>query len=175
MRGRKLAIVCLTVAGALSMATAARSFPWSVDMYRGAAVQPLSRAPRVMPSNTLPVDRGEPPITLDEASRLTNPLTETPENLAHGKALFLQNCSPCHGADGIGNGSVAHLLKEKPKNLITGEVASRPDGFIFGVIRDGFELMPSYGDAMSASERWQVVLYIKSLRQTAASQSTAQK
>ena len=128
-----------------------------------------------MPSDTLPVDRGEPPMSVEEASALANPLTETPENLGHGKELFLHNCSPCHGADGTGNGTVAHLLKEKPKNLIAGEVAARPDGFIFGVIRDGFDLMPSYADAMSASERWQFVLFLKSLRPAAAQQKTAQK
>src|SRR5262245_49451595 len=33
-----------------------QAFPWSTDMYQGAAVQPLEIAPRVMPSGTLPVN-----------------------------------------------------------------------------------------------------------------------
>jgi len=29
-------------------------FPWSIDMFRGDAVQPMAEMPRVMPSGTLP-------------------------------------------------------------------------------------------------------------------------
>jgi mono/diheme cytochrome c family protein len=107
--------------------------------------------------------------------KLKNPLPSTPENLAHGKDLFLTNCAPCHGESGAGNGPVAHLLKDQPKNLVTGQSKDLPDGYIYGVIRNGIVLMPSYGDAMSSSERWQVVLYVRSLQQAAASDKTAQK
>jgi mono/diheme cytochrome c family protein len=151
-------------------------FPWDIDMYRGAAVQPLSRAPRVMPSDTMPVDRGEPPMSTEQMTvKLKNTLSATPENLAHGKALFLTNCAPCHGESGLGNGPVAHLLKDRPKDLVMGASKFLPDGYIYGVIRNGILLMPSYGDAMSSSERWQVVLFVRSLQQNAAQQKTAQK
>jgi S-disulfanyl-L-cysteine oxidoreductase SoxD len=157
-------------------ASAAWPFPWDIDMYRGAAVQPLSRAPRVMPSDTMPVDGGEPPMSTEQMTvKLKNTLSSTPENLARGKALFLMNCSPCHGESGLGNGPVAHLLKDQPKNLVTGQSKDLPDGYIYGVIRNGILLMPSYADAMSASERWQVVLFVRSLQQSAARQKTAQK
>ncbi|SRR5579885_504580 len=161
----------------LAGAPAAWSFPWDIDMYRGSAVQPLSRAPRVMPSDTMPVNRGEPPMSTEQMTvKLKNPLTGTPENLAHGKDLFMTNCAPCHGESGVGNGSVAFLLKHQPKNLVTGQSKDLPDGYIYGVIRNGILLMPSYADAMSASERWQVVLYVRSLQQAAAGQNkTAQK
>jgi mono/diheme cytochrome c family protein len=151
-------------------------FPWDIDMYRGAAVQPLSRAPRVMPSGTMPMDRGERPMSTEQMTvRLKNTLSATPENLAHGKALFLMNCAPCHGEGGLGDGPVAHLLKDQPKNLATGQSKDLPDGYIYGVIRNGILLMPSYADAMSSSERWQVVLFVRSLQQNAAPQKTARK
>ena len=107
--------------------------------------------------------------------RLKNTLPATPENLAHGKALFLTNCAPCHGESGGGNGPVAHLLKDQPKNLVTGQSKDLPDGYIYGVIRNGILLMPSYADAMSSSERWQVVHVVRSLQQNAAQQQTAEK
>lgn len=151
------------------------AFPWSIDMYRGAAVQPLSRAPRVMPSDTMPVDRGEPPMSVDEAAKAANPLSATPENLANGKGLFVTNCAPCHGESGTGDGSVVHLLHQKPRDLLGSEAKALSDGYIYGVIRNGFQLMPSYGDAMSSSERWQVVLYVRSLQQGAGPAKTAQK
>ena len=162
--------------GILFAVQTAHAFPWDIDMYRGAAVQPLSRAPRVMPSGTLPVDRGEPPMSLEESSKLPNPLSATPQNLVHGKDLFLTNCAPCHAESGIGNGPVAHLLKKSPEDLLSAEVRAHPDGYIYGVIRDGHDLMPSYGDAMSSAERWQVVLFLRSLQQAGTPPpKTAQK
>lgn len=158
-------------------ASAAWSFPWSIDMYRGAAVQPLSRAPRVMPDDTMPVNRGEPPMSLEQMTiKMQNPLKPTPENLAHGKALFNNNCAPCHGENALGDGPVAHLLHDPPKNLVSGTSKDLPDGYIYGAIRDGILLMPSYDDAMSAHERWDVVMYVRSLQQAgAAAAKTAAK
>jgi mono/diheme cytochrome c family protein len=128
-----------------------------------------------MPTDTLPADRGEPPMSVEDAAKLANPLTPTFESLSHGKDLFVTDCAPCHGESGAGNGPVVHLLKQTPKDLLSGEVKARSDGFIYGVIRDGFQLMPSYGDAMSSEERWQVVLYVRSLQQAGSPDKTAQK
>ena len=111
----------LTIATLGVTAAPAWPFPWDIDMYRGAAVQPLSRAPRVMPFGTMPVDRAEPPMSTEQMTvRLKNTLSTTPENLARGKGQFFTNCAPCHGESGLGNGPVAHLLKDQPKNLVTG-------------------------------------------------------
>jgi len=160
-----LAFACASLAAARP----AYSFPWSIDMYREAAVQSFSQAPRVMPSDTLPAHGGEPPMSIDQAAiKMHNPLQPTPENLAHGKEIFTNTCAPCHGETGVGNGSVAFLLKDQPKNLVTGDSKDRPDGYIYGAIRDGVQLMPSYADAMSTSERWQVVLYVRSLQHPVA-------
>jgi len=40
-----------------------------------------------------------------------------------------------------------------------------PDGYIYGYIRNGGIWMPSYNDAMSSNERWQVVVYLRDLQQ----------
>lgn len=34
-----------------------------------------------------------------------------------GKALFMQNCAACHGADGRGNGPMARAMTTAPKDL----------------------------------------------------------
>jgi mono/diheme cytochrome c family protein len=157
------------------------AFPWSTDMYQGAAVQPLEIAPRVMPDGTLPVNGihynvhyGQPdgmpstaailPMKLELMTvREQNPLQPTSENLAHGKALFETVCAPCHGRIGKGDGGVVHLLAHKPANLLTGVSTNLPDGYVFGYIRNGGIWMPSYDDAMSTTERWQIVLYMRDL------------
>ena len=150
-------------------------------MFRGAAVQPLEVAPRVMPDGTLPVDgihynihygqpdgmpdaQAIPPMKLELMTvKMQNPLQPTPEVLAHGKELFETDCAPCHGMTGKGDGTVVHLLQHKPANLMTGVSKNLPDGYIYGYIRNGGIWMPSYDDAMSSNERWQVVVYLRSL------------
>lgn len=163
---------------------AAHAFPWSIDMFRGAAIQPLEVAPRVMPDGVLPVDgihynrhpglpdglpgadeQAVPQMKLEAMTvKMHNPLQPTPENLRHGQQLFLTNCSPCHGTGGAGDGTVVHLLVHKPANLMTGVSKNLPDGYIYGYIRNGGIWMPAYNDAMSSSERWQVVVYLRDLQ-----------
>ena len=171
------AIAAFVVAGS----GAASSPPWSIDMFRGPAIQPLEVSPRVMPEGTLPTDTGSPPQDLEQATiRAHNPLKPTAENIAHGKELYDNDCMPCHGTGGHGDGPVAHLLHAHgfdPKNLVTGVTKNLPDGYIYGYIRDGGIHMPSYGDAMNSDERWDVVMYVRQLQAqgSASDQKTAAK
>lgn len=157
-------------------ANAAWSFPWSLDMYRGPAIQPLEVAPRDMPAGTLPI-HGMRKMTLEEMTiELHNPLKPTPANLAHGKMLFDTDCAPCHALSGDGDGPVAHLLKAHgviPKNLVTGVAKNLPDGYIYGYIRNGGIHMPAYDDAMSSDGRWDVVMYVRKLEADAAKKQKA--
>jgi hypothetical protein len=47
---------------------------------------------------------------------------------------------------------------------MTGVSKNLPDGYIYGYIRNGGIWMPSYNDAMSSNERWQVVVYLRDLQ-----------
>jgi len=150
-------------------APTAWSFPWDIDMYRGATVRPLTVAPRVMPEGTLPISSGgelpELPMTRVQMTATEhNPLQPTRENIEAGESLYATNCAPCHGDGGLGDGTVAHLLKTKPQDLVNGTSKHLPDGYLYGTIRDGGIAMPSYADAMSIHERWQVVTFVRSLQ-----------
>ena len=159
-----LGVACLV----LCEARPVLAFPWSIDMFQGAAVQPQEMAPRVMPSGTLPIN-GLQKMDLEQmAIGMKNPLKATSANLAHGKDLFLNTCLPCHGENAEGNGPVAHLLQHKPSNLLTGVSKNLPDGYIYAYIRNGGIWMPSYADAMSSDERWDVIMYVRSLQAKAA-------
>jgi mono/diheme cytochrome c family protein len=177
-RARRWLSASLVLGAAVMLsAPAAYSFPWDIDMYRGQAVQPLSRAPRVMPEDTLPT-HGMPAMSLEMMTvKLKNPLQPSPENIAHGKVLFDNLCAACHGDDGRGDGPVAKagLLKHVPKNLVTGTAKDLPDGYIYAAIRNGILLMPAYKDAMSSDERWEVVMYVRELEKAAEQKKTAQK
>lgn len=150
--------------GLLAIPRAALAFPWSIDMFRGASVQPLARAPRNQPPGTLSI-HGHAPMSRQVASEtLHNPLEPTKSVLAHGKVLYDDNCSVCHGDTGQGDGTVRFLLKVPPPALTAGMATARTDGYIYATIRNGSYIMPAYADAMSPEERWEVVLYIRSLQ-----------
>jgi mono/diheme cytochrome c family protein len=153
----------------------AGAFPWSIDMFRGQAVQPLSQAPRNMPSGTLSIN-GVPPMTREVASAtLHNPLKPDADVLAAGKDLFETDCAVCHNTDGRGDGPVGFLLRVPPADLTRGVALQRTDGYIYATIRNGSYVMPGYGDAMSSHERWEVVLYVRSLQQQAGAMRSAQQ
>lgn len=172
------AVVAAMAAFVVAGANAAWCFPWSIDMFRTPAVQPLEISPRVMPEGTLPTNTGSPPQDLEQATiKAHNPLKPTAENIAHGKEMYDNDCMPCHGMTGHGDGPVAHLLHAHgfdPKNLVTGVTKNLPDGYIYGYIRDGGIHMPSYADAMNSDERWDVVMYVRQL-EAQASAKTASK
>ena len=159
----------IALASIVCVAPSAWAFPWDIDMYRGATVRPLTAAPRDMPEGTLPIandgELSELPMTRQQMTASEhNPLALTPENLEAGKNLYVTNCAPCHGDGGRGDGPVVHLLKTKPSDLITGVSKDLPDGYLYGTIRNGGIAMPSYADAMSAHERWQLVMFVRTLQ-----------
>jgi mono/diheme cytochrome c family protein len=158
----------VAVALMLGWVRAAAAFPWSIDMFRGQSVQPLSQPPRVMPGGTLPTSGGEPPMSRSEAAvALKNPLAATPDALRHGKVLFDTDCAPCHGATAMGDGPVAAHTTVPATDLTAGPSIARSDGYLYATIRNGGTVMPAYADAMSATERWQVVLYLRQLQREA--------
>lgn len=89
----------------------ARAFPWSIDMFRGDAMQPMAEAPRVMPADTLPTN-GERARSTAASRRLQNPLVAGPKDIEEGEKLYLVYCSVCHGPGGRGDGPVRFMLRE---------------------------------------------------------------
>ncbi len=95
---------------------------------------------------------------------LRNPLVPSSEHLEHGRFLFETNCMPCHGSRATGGGPVAYQMAVAPPDLTAAQPAQRTDGYLYATIRNGGVVMPAYGDAMSAEERWEVVLYVRHLQ-----------
>lgn len=56
------------------------------------------------------------------------PAVAQPEEAMFGKALFVENCAACHGADGMGSGPVSALFAEQPRDL---RVLSKKNNGIF--------------------------------------------
>jgi mono/diheme cytochrome c family protein len=86
--------------------------------------------------------------------------------LARGQVLFLRNCAVCHSPEGIG--AKAPIAGRHPTvaayNLSGPIVAGYTDQYIYGMIRVGRGLMPSYGFRVSHHDRWRIVDYVRSLQ-----------
>jgi len=94
-----------------------------------------------------------------------NPVENTPEAIAAGKALFAKNCVMCHGESGKGDGPATQYVKPAPADITTAEAQGRmTDGEIFYKITVGKRPMPAMNRKMDETERWQVVHYVRTLR-----------
>lgn len=101
-----------------------------------------------------------------EAKAVPNPVQATPEALAAGAELFKKHCLMCHGETGKGDGPATKFMKPTPPDLTApGGKARMSDGEIFYKISNGKRPMPPMNRKLSETERWQVVLHVRTLLQ----------
>ncbi len=162
-------IICLLVV-AVSLIAAGRvhGLPWSTDLY-GQPELEAGTEPKAPPEHTVPTTGVEPPLSSRMSVRikaglaLKNPVPVSEESLATGKALFNIYCTPCHGPQGKGDGSV--IGKGIPSSDLHADRTKRQkDGYIYVTIRSGGIIMPSYNHALSTRERWDIVNYVRQLQ-----------
>ena len=96
----------------------------------------------------------------------TNPLPPDPVVMDRGAALFGTHCSPCHGQTGRGDGPAAAALDGPPADLTADHVDDHTDGDIFWWLTYGMAgtAMPGFEGTLSDSERWQLIRFVRSLR-----------
>ena len=102
-------------------------------------------------------------IFLNPLLRKTDDLSE---NIYEGKKIYETFCIVCHGEKGKGDGYIMDKYPPPP-DITSKDYFERKDGFFFHVITFGGALMPGYGYATSAKERWQMVLYLRELQKEA--------
>lgn len=99
-------------------------------------------------------------LSPEEASR-NNPVPPTPESIARGRMLFVQNCISCHGETGRGDGPLAAMLPLPPANLYD-HVPYHPDQFFYNVITRGIGgIMPAFGNTISEEDRWNILNFLR--------------
>jgi copper transport protein len=95
-----------------------------------------------------------------------NPIPLSAESIATGQALFSTNCAPCHGQTGKGDGPVGVTLNPRPADLTQHAIVGiHTDAQLFEWITNGFpgSRMPGFKSALSDTERWHLVNFIRSL------------
>jgi mono/diheme cytochrome c family protein len=100
--------------------------------------------------------------TIDSFSALANPHHPTPAALENGRRYYQINCAVCHGHAGAGDGMAVRYGVPAPM-LTTDMTKQRTDGYIWGIMRNGRNLMPNY-DRIEDADRWDVVLYVRALQ-----------
>jgi mono/diheme cytochrome c family protein len=108
------------------------------------------------------VSYGALPGTIDSMASIPNPTPATDSSLANGRKYFQINCAVCHGDRAMGDGPVTKYGMPGI-NLTTDMTKARTDGYIFGMIRNGRGLMPSY-NRIEEMDRWDVVNYVRALQ-----------
>ena len=138
-------------------------------------VHNMSESPRimpgernfVMPANVIPRggERILPTEQREAAAKRPNPVKTSTQSVAEGKTQYTTFCAPCHGAEGKGGvtGPVATKFIPTP-DLTSAELQKvRTDGYWHSYIMAGGAVMPSYAEAMSSTEAWHIVNYLRTL------------
>ncbi|MEQ8681162.1 MAG: cytochrome c [Cyclobacteriaceae bacterium] len=99
-----------------------------------------------------------------EADKLTNPVAGKQEAIKEGKKIFSTMCAICHGEKGKGDGVAGAALNPKPTNLIEATFQDQSDGAIFWKITEGRAPMASYEATLSEEKRWQLVSFLRTLK-----------
>jgi mono/diheme cytochrome c family protein/uncharacterized membrane protein len=105
-------------------------------------------------------------IAARQALTRTNPIPDTDESRTQGQALYQENCLPCHGPTGLGNGPVGLTLRPPPANLQVHMVPGvHTDAQIFEWITNGYpnSPMPAFKEVLTEDQRWHLLNYIRTL------------
>lgn len=97
-------------------------------------------------------------VAPDSAASRSNPLAGRKEAVGGGGKLFQRHCVECHGTDGTG--------RKKAADLTLPIVQAERDGVLYWKITNGNpdRGMPSFS-RLPELQRWQLVLYLRTLKQ----------
>ncbi|MFZ0636591.1 MAG: cytochrome c [Candidatus Acidiferrales bacterium] len=99
-----------------------------------------------------------------EDARKPNPLKVDATSIAEGKREYSSQCSMCHGKDGDGKGDLAQEMQLKMRDFQDpASLKDMTDGELFYILSKGKGDMPEEGDRMDVNQRWQLIIFIRSL------------
>ena len=165
--------------GALALTIALTACSWFTDFKEQPKVDPWESPNDSIPMRGNPqfsvsiygsaapgyaVSRASLPSTIDSMASIPNPVPADARSLANGRKYYSINCAVCHGDAGKGDGPI--VAKGFPPIPLAGPASPAPgrtDGYIWGMMRNGRGLMPSY-NRIEELDRWDVVNYVRGLQ-----------
>lgn len=133
----------------------------------GAAEDPLP-----LPPDSVPI-QGAAYLTDANGEMIApeNPVEADDSSRERGAIYYEYNCKMCHGETGEGNGPIgAFLIEKKPTDLTSALVQDQSDGALFLTLTNGKGLMPYMRENLTVRDRWDVVNYVRTLRNTGVSE-----
>jgi len=104
-----------------------------------------------------------------EAKSRTNPVGNSPEVLAEGRAHWADHCFSCHANNGSGDTALGKSLYPPAPDMRLAATQQLTDGELFYIIQNGIRLtgMPAWGNGTPKDEEdsWKLVHFIRHLPQ----------
>jgi mono/diheme cytochrome c family protein len=117
-----------------------------------------------------------PWIVPEAAKQVVNPLKPSQSDLAAARKLYVDKCAECHGDTGKGDGPQGRTYDPPPKDLTdAAHMNSVSDGELFYKITEGHRPMPAFRKRLTEEQRWQLVLFLRSLSSAGATGSASRK
>jgi mono/diheme cytochrome c family protein len=125
------------------------------------------------PKESVPAQTSASLVIPPEEAKRENPVKPTESSVAEGKKLYGYQCAMCHGDKGDGKGDMVESMKLNLKDWTKAEsLKELTDGALFYILEKGKGKMPGQEGRMNATQKWNLVNYIRSL---AKKQSEAPK
>ncbi len=154
-------LLCLLLVGAVAGAMGGLvAYRWLTSMQNDVKLVP-GQVTMAQPPGTVPRD-GELVVAREVYATRKNPVPPDAQSLARGKKLYEIHCTPCHGAAGKGDGLVTPRFIPPP-DLTSQPVQAKSDGHFSYYIGFGGAVMPAYGEALSVTDRWDIVNHLRAL------------
>lgn len=100
----------------------------------------------------------------EAAKKRKNPVARTDAAIAAARAIYLEQCSQCHGDTGKGDGPEAAMYAVKPPDMTDAKMMDEmTDGEIFYKISEGRQPMPGFKKQLTEEERWQLAHFLRTL------------
>ena len=92
------------------------------------------------------------------------PLPVNQELLERGQERYQIFCSPCHGLQGDGNGTIAMRGMKRPPTYHQDRLRQAPNGYFYDNITNGFGAMFGYSAQIPPRDRWAIIAYVRALQ-----------
>ncbi len=110
----------------------------------------------------------------DWTQRFPDQVQASDQAVRRGQDRYNIYCSPCHGYDGKGMGSIPQRVAQlggawPARNLVepNGTSVKMPNGQLFNTISNGYNTMAGYSQQIPHADRWAIVLYVRALQRGA--------
>jgi mono/diheme cytochrome c family protein len=128
---------------------------WGPDIMEPGQLQRMTRHWTFMNEGVPPEYRGK-----------ANPLASTRSVIQAGSMLYQQQCSACHGAEGMGDGKAANSVNPSPALLAY--MIQRPqsvDEYLMWSIAEGGKAfgtpMPAFKSTLSDLQIWKIIIFMR--------------